>query len=250
MRRLATILGLLLCGLPAHAAIAHVACSGTCTNSAVASSLTIPSAGTLTFTTGRFLVVAIRASSTDTFTFSSTTDTRSNTYHCYGPTNSKTPSGSSITLCYAWNITGGTDTITVSATTSQNFFVSVDEYSGVATACDPTYSYVTGATSSGTSATTSGTITPVSGDAMFAGGAQGSTGAWTAGSGFTLRAHVTNARVASEDSLSPTGGTPVSPAITIASSTDLVIGAIGLSAVCPAAPSGCVNRISLLGAGC
>lgn len=250
MRRLATILGLLLCGLPARAAITHSACSGTCTNNANTSSITLPATSTLTFTTGHFLVLGIRASSTDAFTLNTPTDTRSNTFHCYASTNSKTPSGSSVTLCYAWNITGGTDTITISATTSQNFHVSVDEYNGVATACDPTYSFVTGATSSGTSATTSGSITPVSGDAIFASGGQGGSGAWTAGSGFNIRAHATNARQASEDSLSPTGGTPVSPSITIASSSDLVIGAIGLSAVCPAAPSGCTNRISLLGAGC
>lgn len=235
MRRFILLLLIILClSSWANAAITHSACSGTCTNNAVASSVTLPASSTLTFTSGHFLVVAIRASSTDALTFNTppVTDTRSNTYHCYGPTNSKTPSGSSITLCYAWNITGGTDTITVSATTSQNFYVSVDEYNGVATACDPTYSYVTGATSSGTSATTSGSITPISGDAIFAGGAQGGSGAWTAGSGFNIRAHATNAREASEDSLSPAGGTPVNPSITIASSSDLVIGAIGLSAVC------------------
>src|SRR5262249_39564222 len=120
-----------LCAASAHAAITHDSCPSSCNNfNTNTSSLTL---GANNWTSGHFLWVGIRTSTT--VTVNTPTDTTSNTFHCR--TTVSVSTSAAITNCYAFNITGGSDTITVTTSANTNMHLVVDSYNGVSTACDP-----------------------------------------------------------------------------------------------------------------
>lgn len=152
------LLLLLFFAFQLHATQAYVACSGTCSNTTSTSSMTLPATGTLTFTTGNFLAISIRYN--NTVTLNTPTDTLSNTFHCRTAVNVN-GSSASVSFCYAYNITGGSDTITVSTSGAINLQAFVAEYSGSATACDPVsdIAQVSGTVVGGTTVTTASMTT-------------------------------------------------------------------------------------------
>lgn len=234
MRKLLPLL-LLLLASPARANIAFVACSNVCTNNAVASTVNIPGSGTNTFTAGNFLSVGIRAGSNDVITVNTPTDTLGNTFHCGTAVNSKTPSGTQVVWCYAQNITGGTDTITVTTNSSTNLHVAVDEYSGVVTSCNPTEGGQQSASASSQtagSALTTTSVTTTGTDTLMAVGGSGANQTWVAGGSHTLRANT--ARAATEDRLNAVAGTYTSAITPNTTTSDAVIITNAVIQVCPA----------------
>lgn len=199
--RLKLLIALLLIAggcVPASATIAHVACSGTCSNTG-ATSATLPPSGSLTFTGGNFLWVAVRTATG--VTVNTPTDTKGNTFACNPSVD--VAASVRVTSCYAQNIASGTDTITVTVGTSTNLHVAVDQYSGVPTGCNPVSSQISGTATAATSVT-SGTISPSVTSSLLVSVALSVNGSPTAGTNMIMRTSTT--RLGLEDRLNVTAG--------------------------------------------
>jgi len=187
MRKLILALILICFVVPVRATQAYVACSGTCSNTTSTASLTLPATGTLTFTTGNFLAITIRTA--NTVTLNTPTDTLSNTFHCRTRVDVN-GSSASVSLCYAYNITGGSDTITITTSGAINLQAFVAEYSGSATACDPVsdIAQVSGTVVGGSTVTTTSMTTTGTESLILSTGTGTNQTSWPAsGSSFTTR---------------------------------------------------------------
>ncbi|HSX34101.1 MAG TPA: hypothetical protein VLF62_00465 [Candidatus Saccharimonadales bacterium] len=195
---------------------------------------TAPVAFPVNVTAGNFIVVAISWDTTPTQSFSCA-DTRGSTYTNIGTVWNDATNTQGMSICYAPNITGGANTVTVTFGASVNFRrVVVSEYSGVATS-NPVDVYG-GIGAATTTATTDGTApsnitTTQDGDLIF--GASNLTAAlrgYSAGTNFTQRMYTNTKDVAVEDRQQPQAGSVTAPWTMITASDKINLAVVAFKA--------------------
>src|ERR1700728_4561562 len=135
-------------------------------------------------TAGNFIAVCVRGGvSGETFTI---TDSLGNTYRPAVLLNVTvdTPSGDTLGIYYAENISGGANAVTVSGSASATIRMGIMEYSGIVT----TNSLDATAAAQGVSAlpNSGNAITSLGGDLVLGAILSADPGTWTAGAGFSL----------------------------------------------------------------
>src|SRR5438445_800602 len=156
-------------------------------------------------TAGNWIAVTIRGglSSSQVFTV---VDSNGNTYRQAAQIGF-TSSQVTLAIYYAENIKGGANTITVSQTVSGPLRFAILEYSGVATS-NSLDVFVT-ATGTSSSPNSGNLTTTASGDLLLGAIASTNAGAFTAGSGYTIRDFVPaepNTKLITEDQIQTTAG--------------------------------------------
>jgi hypothetical protein len=171
---------------------------------ALSSSLTFP----LNNTAGNWIGVVIRAGhSGQVFTVS---DTRGNTYRQAVLFNQTldTPNGDTFAIIYAENIAGGSNTVTVSESISNNTLrFAILEYSGVATA--NSLDVTAAAQGTGTSASSGSATTAAGGGLVLGVVMTGGGSTYTAGSGYAIEERVPaapNTKLIAEDEIQVSAG--------------------------------------------
>jgi RHS repeat-associated protein len=156
-------------------------------------------------TAGNWIAVVIRAGlSGEVFTVS---DSRGNTYHQAVGIN-ETGNSNTLGIYYAENIAAGSNTITVSDTSSATLRFAVLEYSGVATTAS--LDVTAAATGHSSSPNSGNTTTTAAGDLLLGEVLTGGTATFTAGTGYAIRDTVPaepNTKVIAEDQLQASAGT-------------------------------------------
>lgn len=181
MFRKLVLIAVLVLGLApsAHAAIAFVSRSDGGDTGSSSSVVT----GTLSTSTGNLLTLAVSADNPIT-TCTSVTDTAGNTWN---QAVHIADANTMLEIWYAYNITGNaSNAVTCNFNTSSTYrAASQNQFSGVATLCDPKVDAQTG-TGNSTSLSTS-SINAVTNSVIYAFATFfGATDAWTAGTGYTL----------------------------------------------------------------
>jgi hypothetical protein len=233
MRRLLLFIALLVLTAKASASHAFVACSGTCTNSNTsASSLIVPSTGTLTFTATHFLWLGIRAG--HGVTINTPTSSPSETWTC-GATVDPGVGLSTVTGCWANNITGGSYTVTVTTSGTTNLHIAIDEYSGTPTTCSPIQgSQSTNSVTATNTITSTGITTTGTTSILTATGVGNNATSWSATTG-TQQASLVSGRIGTADRLNVGAGTTTQQETIGGANTDLSIIAIAIIQTCPTA---------------
>jgi hypothetical protein len=180
--------------------------SGTATNDAAGTNL---AASLPTSTTGNLIAVTVSWDTNASSTYSCA-DTQGNTY-TIAVTRIDATSKQAVGVCYAPNIIGGADTITVTFGGGSPIFrrVVVSEYSGIATSSpvDVTTSNVAAGTTAANGVTSGSATTTQAGDLIYGSvNDTASTTTITAGTGFTQRASVNGADTASQDQVQASSG--------------------------------------------
>ncbi len=139
---------------------------------------------------GDLIMVAIDYPSAATFPATPVTDSQSDTFTLVA-TQGATTGGKKTRVYYAKNITGGTDTVTLTFSASETSDIYVTEYAGLSTASPLDVQKGTKGNSSGAASSGSATTT-VAGDLIYGFCFADSSGGCTAGSGFTARSGAGN----------------------------------------------------------
>jgi RHS repeat-associated protein len=175
-------------------------------NNTTASGTSVAKAFTSSTAAGNTIVVFVRVSSS-TADLNTPTDTQGNTYHLAVNTYQAT-GARRLAIFYAFNITGGPDTVTATSTTSgTNLQIAMHEYSGILKTADPLDQTV-GTAGAGPSNPTSGTVTTTQTNELIFGACTDGVFTYTAGSGFTLRESLFSTTIsATEDKIVSSTGT-------------------------------------------
>lgn len=242
MRKTLLLLFLLMLYVsPASASHAFVACSNSCTNfNTGTTSLNIPASGTNTFTAGNLLWLSIRAG--HGITINTPTSSPTETWTCR-PTLDPGVGLSTITACYAWNIGGGSYTVTVTTSASTNLHLAIDEYSGTPTTCDPTQGSQVTTTAPANTTVTSNTVTTTGTTSLIVSSGIGTnTTGWTPGSNMTQRASINTGRVGTEDRLNVAAGSYTPSQTESSTNTDWAMVVSVIIQACPAASGQGVSK--------